>query len=106
MGAVTKSIVSVFVLLVLTCLAIPLTAGEEEKPFAPQSQAALPPMLSIDWKKGPDLPQGFQDSAGGIVEGDRIHLLGGETGGCEIEGEKFGHHPDLYLVGKIREIKH
>jgi N-acetylneuraminate epimerase len=38
-----------------------------------------------------------------VVEGDRIHLIGGETGGCEMEGEKFGHHPDLYLIGKLRE---
>jgi hypothetical protein len=33
-----------------------------------------------------------------IVENDRIHLLGGETAGAEIEG-------DLYLVGTIRENK-
>jgi N-acetylneuraminic acid mutarotase len=39
-----------------------------------------------------------------VVEGNRIHLLGGETGGCEIEGRHFGHHPDLYLTGTIREI--
>jgi N-acetylneuraminate epimerase len=40
-----------------------------------------------------------------VVDGDRIHLLGGETGGCEIEGRHFGHHPDLYLTGTIEEIK-
>jgi N-acetylneuraminic acid mutarotase len=40
-----------------------------------------------------------------VVEGDKIHLLGGETGGATIEGEAFGHHPDLYLVGTIREIQ-
>jgi len=39
-----------------------------------------------------------------VVAGDRIHLIGGETGGCEIEGEPFGHHPDLYLVGTIRKV--
>jgi hypothetical protein len=37
-----------------------------------------------------------------VVAGDRIHLLGGEIGGATIEGETFGHHPDLYLVGTIR----
>ncbi|MBP7935604.1 MAG: hypothetical protein KA354_13235 [Phycisphaerae bacterium] len=40
-----------------------------------------------------------------VVEDRRIHLIGGETGGCEIEGEVFGHHPDLYLVGTIQETK-
>jgi hypothetical protein len=29
------------------------------------------------------------------------HLLGGEIGQATIEGESFGHHPDLYLVGTI-----
>jgi N-acetylneuraminic acid mutarotase len=38
-----------------------------------------------------------------VVAGDRIHLIGGETGGATIDGEPFGHHPDLYLVGTIRE---
>lgn len=36
-----------------------------------------------------------------VVRGDEVHLLGGETGGAEIEGERFGHHPDLYLIGHI-----
>jgi hypothetical protein len=40
-----------------------------------------------------------------VVEGDRIHLVGGETGGCTIDGEVFGHHPDLYLVGRIAAVQ-
>jgi hypothetical protein len=40
-----------------------------------------------------------------VVEGNRIHLIGGETGGAVLEGEPFGHHPDLYLVGVIREVR-
>ncbi|HOW73511.1 MAG TPA: hypothetical protein PKY77_23160 [Phycisphaerae bacterium] len=36
-----------------------------------------------------------------IVRSDRIYLAGGETGGAVIDGEAFGHHPDLYLVGTI-----
>lgn len=39
-----------------------------------------------------------------IVRGDRIYLAGGETGGSTIEGESFGHHPDLFLVGKISHL--
>jgi hypothetical protein len=38
-----------------------------------------------------------------VVAGDRIHLIGGETGGATIDSEPFGHHPDLYLIGIIRE---
>lgn len=40
--------------------------------------APLPAMLSIDWRRLPDLPQqgplrqGFQDSDGGVVQGDTI----------------------------------
>ena len=27
------------------------------------------------------------------------------TGGSVIEGEHFGHHPDLFLVGSIEEVR-
>jgi hypothetical protein len=40
-----------------------------------------------------------------VVDDSRIYLIGGETGGSVIEGEPFGHHPDLLLVGSIAEIK-
>ncbi len=36
-----------------------------------------------------------------VVSGDTLHLIGGETGGAQIEGEAFGHHPELYLVGDM-----
>ncbi len=36
-----------------------------------------------------------------VVDGDKIYLMGGETGGGMIDGEYFGHHPDLFLVGDI-----
>jgi N-acetylneuraminic acid mutarotase len=39
-----------------------------------------------------------------VVSGNRIHLIGGETGGCTIEGELYGHHPELYLVGTIQTV--
>ena len=40
-----------------------------------------------------------------VVEGNRIHLIGGETDRCEIDGEHFGHHPDLYLTGTIQKAE-
>jgi hypothetical protein len=36
-----------------------------------------------------------------VVHGDEIFLLGGETGGGCVDGEYYGHHPDLCLVGRI-----
>jgi hypothetical protein len=38
-----------------------------------------------------------------VLRGDTLHLLGGETGGAVIDGEAYGHHPDLYLIGKLRK---
>jgi N-acetylneuraminic acid mutarotase len=40
-----------------------------------------------------------------VLNDSRIYLMGGETGGAVIEGEPFGHHPDLLLVGSIEETK-
>ena len=40
-----------------------------------------------------------------VVRGETIYLLGGETGGGWIEGEYYGHHPDLLLMGRIEPIK-
>lgn len=39
-----------------------------------------------------------------VLEGDRLHLIGGETDGSSIQGEPFGHHPDLYLIGRLRVV--
>jgi N-acetylneuraminic acid mutarotase len=39
-----------------------------------------------------------------VLRGEVLHLVGGETGGAVIDGVPFAHHPDLYLIGKIRQI--
>lgn len=39
-----------------------------------------------------------------VLAGDTLHLIGGETGGSVVEGEKFGHHPDLYLTGQLQVL--
>ncbi len=36
-----------------------------------------------------------------IIRNDEVFILGGETGGGWVEGEYYGHHPDLLLVGRI-----
>lgn len=40
-----------------------------------------------------------------VVHDDHIYLLGGETGGGVVEGEFYGHHPDLLLIGRIEAIE-
>jgi N-acetylneuraminic acid mutarotase len=40
-----------------------------------------------------------------VVRGERIYLLGGETGGGIVEGEFYGHHPDLLLIGHMQAIE-
>ncbi|MBL8851643.1 MAG: hypothetical protein JNG89_18310 [Planctomycetaceae bacterium] len=40
-----------------------------------------------------------------VVSGDEIFLLGGETGGGVVDGEYYGHHPDLWLRGGIRVVE-
>jgi N-acetylneuraminic acid mutarotase len=39
-----------------------------------------------------------------VVHGDEIFLLGGETGGGFVDNEYYGHHPDLFLRGKITDL--
>jgi N-acetylneuraminic acid mutarotase len=39
-----------------------------------------------------------------VVHGEEIFLIGGETGGSVVEGEAYGHHPDLLLRGRIRTL--
>jgi len=38
-----------------------------------------------------------------FVRGDEVFVLGGETGGGWVEGEYYGHHPDLFLIGRIEK---
>jgi N-acetylneuraminic acid mutarotase len=39
-----------------------------------------------------------------VIRGDRLYLIGGETGGGEIDDRYFGHHPDLLLIGTIKLV--
>ena len=39
-----------------------------------------------------------------VLRDDVLHLIGGETGGAVIDGVPFAHHPDLYLIGRIRVV--
>lgn len=37
-----------------------------------------------------------------VVHDDSLYMIGGETGGGEIQGKYYGHHPDLLLIGKLK----
>ena len=37
-----------------------------------------------------------------VIDRYRLYLIDGETGGGEIDGRYFGHHPDLLLIGTMR----
>ncbi|MCC6424962.1 MAG: hypothetical protein IT447_15925 [Phycisphaerales bacterium] len=43
--------------------------------------------------------------AAAVVEKGRLYIIGGETGGAVIDGEHYGHHPELLLEGDIRMAK-
>ena len=43
---------------------------------APQPEQTLKSLLEITWSRGPNLPQGFQDSNGGVVGGWLVTTCG------------------------------
>ena len=40
-----------------------------------------------------------------VVHGNQLFLIGGETGTAVVEGEFYGHHPELFLKGAIQETR-
>jgi hypothetical protein len=57
----------------------------------------LDPMLRITWHLGPDLPQGFQDSDGGIVDNTLITVAG------FCQGEDVPSKPGKYPRGFLQQ---
>ncbi len=61
-------------------------------------QGHLAPMLKIQWHLGADLPQGFQDSDGGIVGDQLITIAGYCSGGLDEDNRlKPGRYPRGFL---------
>src|SRR5437868_219992 len=56
----------------------------------------LDTMLTITWRRGPDLPQGFQDSDGGVVA-DTLISVGGFCSGQPGVPGKASKHPRGFL---------
>ncbi len=79
-------------------LAVPRVAHGADDPYAPQPQASLQQMLSIDWKKGPSLPQGLQDVGIGILDGTLVSAGGFCQGQTNVPGK-----PDKYPRGFFKK---
>jgi N-acetylneuraminic acid mutarotase len=83
------------VALVICSTAAPLLADE---PRSPSPQVRTYPMVTITWSRGPDLPQGFQDSDGGINGSDLVTVGGFCSGGLEEDNrQKPGRYPRGFL---------
>ena len=84
------------VMLIVWLLFVPAVIRSEYS--SPQLQQSLSPMLQIDWKRGPNLPQGFQDSDGGIICGQLITVGGFCSGGLKADNQhKPGRYPRGFL---------
>ena len=74
------------------------TATSLAGPPASRPLVPLEQMLSIDWKKGPDLPQGFQDSCGGVIG----HTLVTACGFCQGK-QQIASKPGRYPRGFVKK---
>jgi len=90
----TQIVVSVAV---LTAVAAGVTAAAAapDAPPSPLPQREIAPMLKIAWQRGPNLPQGFQDSDVGLVGTNLITACGFCQGGDD--SRKPGHYPRGFL---------
>ncbi|HOZ49589.1 MAG TPA: kelch repeat-containing protein [Candidatus Hydrogenedentes bacterium] len=70
----------------------------DDAAHAPQPEGELPHLLDIAWNRGPDLPQGFQDSNGGIIGGRLISVCG------FCSGHDNDKKPGLYPRGFLRKV--
>jgi N-acetylneuraminic acid mutarotase len=80
--------------LLLAPMSVHMAAAADDSPTA---LVPLPKILEIDWRRGPDLPRGFQDSDGGIVGGHLITTGGFTKGQTDVPGK-----PDKYPRGFLK----
>jgi hypothetical protein len=99
MNHMTGVLVVVCRIAVATSLAAPPVACGADNPDASQPLVPLAQMLSIDWKKGPDLPQGFQDSCGGVIG----HTLVTACGFCQGK-QQIASKPGRYPRGFLKKV--
>lgn len=68
---------------------------------SPTPQTGLKPLLSIEWSRGPNLPQGFQDSDGGFLGTTLVTACGFCSGGLELDNQ---HKPGRYPRGFLKKV--
>jgi len=79
----------------VTLTAVAASGASSQVGPSPEPQRQLTPMLRRAWQRGPDLPQGFQDSDGGFL-GTRLITVGGFCQGSD-DNLKPGHYPRGFL---------
>ena len=65
----------------------------------PRKQTDIRRLFTITWRKGPNLPQGLQDSDGGIIDGILITVCG--FCGGEKAPDKPGVYPRGFLNARV-----
>lgn len=85
-------IIAGFALMLLTAAE---PGGADREPPSPAPQMDLSPTLRITWERGPNLPQGFQDSDGGFL-GTQLITVGGFCQGAD-DAKKPGRYPRGFL---------
>lgn len=73
----------------------PLVSSEDS--VTPQRQENLPLLVSIAWSRGPDLPQGLQDSSGGFLQNTLVSVCGFCQGRPDDNQKKPGRYPRGFL---------
>jgi N-acetylneuraminic acid mutarotase len=84
---------SVFALFLSAYLAV-----SDNAQYAPQPESTLPKMLSITWTRGPDMPQGLQDSAGGVLDNTLVSACG------FCQGRDNDRKPGKYPRGFLKKV--
>ena len=74
---------------------LPVVMMQTPQSYAPQPEGELRQMLAISWSRGPDLPQGFQDSNGGVI-GNTLVTACGFCAGRDND-RKPGKYPRGFL---------
>jgi hypothetical protein len=57
---------------------------------------------TLKFASRPAVSSGTFPKTSQLVFQSRLYFLGGETGGGEIDGKYYGHHPGLLLISTMR----
>ncbi len=93
-----KCTLSLFSLVIALLFSVDESTRADNATASARVHDQLAPMLKISWRLGADLPQGFQDSDGGILGNQLITIAGFCSGGLEEDNRrKPGRYPRGFL---------